>query len=80
MFHIETEDEENSCWFSVQHVNVTSQILELLITHVGRIEAELSFLLHVNIQGASVGFNNWKHVFTCWTLKQRMRKLHAGLV
>jgi hypothetical protein len=36
-------------------------------------------LLHVDFLGASLGFNNCKHVFTCCTLKQMfMYHMHVG--
>ena len=40
--------------------------------HWKRLQQRMSFLHCVNILGASLGFNNCKHVFTCCTLKQRM--------
>ena len=40
--------------------------------HWKRLQRRMGFLHFVNILGASLGFNNCKHVFTCCTLKQRM--------
>ena len=58
-------------------VKVASLVLQSLQTccYIFHIDRELKFLLYTNFLSASLGSNSCKHVFTCCTLKQRLRKI-----
>ena len=44
------------------------------------IDRDLNFSLHANFLSASLGSNSCRHIFTCYTLKQRQRKIWSGLI